>query len=128
MTHPVTVTDASFEQEVIKAQGPVLVDFWAPWCGPCRMVAPVLEQISEDLQGQLTIAKVNVDENQGIAGSLGIMSIPTLMLYKDGKAVETIVGFQPKPKLMAKIQPHLGNAQGQAAAPAVSGSATERNG
>ena len=112
MVHPVTVTDATFDQDVVKAEGPVLVDFWAPWCGPCRMVAPVLDQISDELQGQLTIAKVNVDENQGIAGSLGIMSIPTLMLYKDGKAVETIVGFQPKPKLMAKIQPHIGAAQG----------------
>ena len=106
--HPVTVTDASFDADVLKAEGPVLVDFWAPWCGPCRMVAPVLDQISDELGSQITIAKVNVDENQGIAGSLGIMSIPTLMLYKDGKPVEVIVGFQPKPKLMAKIQPHLG--------------------
>jgi thioredoxin len=107
MAHPVTVTDSTFKEKVENADGPVLVDFWAPWCGPCRMVAPILDQISDELDGKLTIAKVNVDENQQIAGSLGIMSIPTLMLYKDGKAVETIIGFQPKPRLMEKIQRHV---------------------
>jgi thioredoxin 1 len=107
MAHPVTVTDSTFKDQVENAEGPVLVDFWAPWCGPCRMVAPILDQISDELAGKLTIAKVNVDENQQIAGNLGIMSIPTLMLYKDGKAVETIIGFQPKARLMEKIQRHV---------------------
>jgi len=116
MAHPVAVTDATFDQQVVHASGPVLVDFWAPWCGPCRMVAPILDQISDELGGKLTIAKVNVDENQMIAGSLGIMSIPTLMLFKDGKQVETIIGFQPKNKLMEKIQSHLSDGAGQPAA------------
>ncbi len=107
MAHPITVTDASFEQDVVKADGPVLVDFWAPWCGPCRMVAPVLDQIGDELEGKLTIAKVNVDENQVIMQSLGIMGIPAMFLFKDGKVVEEIVGFQPKPRLMSKIEPHL---------------------
>lgn len=107
MAHPITVTDATFEQDVVKADGPVLVDFWAPWCGPCRMVAPVLDQIGDELAGKLTIAKVNVDENQVVMQSLGIMGIPAMFLFKDGKVVEEIVGFQPKPKLMSKIQPHL---------------------
>ncbi|MDQ6604218.1 MAG: thioredoxin [Chloroflexota bacterium] len=105
--HPVAVTDATFDQHVVNAKGPVLVDFWAPWCGPCRMVAPILDQISDELGEKITIVKVNVDENQQIAGNLGIMSIPTLMLYKGGKPVETIIGFQPKNKLMEKIQGHL---------------------
>lgn len=107
MAHPKTVTDATFEQDVLKAEGPVLVDFWAPWCGPCRMVAPVLDQIGDELEGKLTIAKVNVDENQAVSGSFGIMSIPALLLFKDGQVVEEIIGFQPKPRLMTKIQPHL---------------------
>jgi thioredoxin 1 len=118
MAHPVTVTDSTFKDQVENAEGPVLVDFWAPWCGPCRMVAPILDQISDELAGKLTIAKVNVDENQQIAGNLGIMSIPTLMLYKDGKPVETIIGFQPKNKLMEKIQGHLNDGAGQPAATA----------
>ena len=107
MAHPITVTDATFEQDVVKADGPVLVDFWAPWCGPCRMVAPVLDQIGDELEGKLTIAKVNVDENQVVMQSLGIMGIPAMFLFKDGKVVEEIVGFQPKPRLMSKIEPHL---------------------
>src|SRR4051812_48672357 len=107
MAHPVTVTDSTFDSQVVNGDGLVLVDFWAPWCGPCRMVAPILDQISDELDGKLTIAKVNVDENQQIAGNLGIMSTPTLMLYKDGKPVETIIGFQPKPRLLEKIQRHV---------------------
>src|SRR3954451_13579021 len=107
MAHPVTVTDSTFKDQVENAEGPVLVDFWAPWCGPCRMVAPILDQISDELAGKLTIAKVNVDENQQIAGNLGIMSIPTLMLYKDGKPVETIIASHPKHLLMENIQRHM---------------------
>jgi thioredoxin 1 len=107
MAHPVTVTDSTFDSQVVNGDGLVLVDFWAPWCGPCRMVAPILDQISDELDGKLTIAKVNVDENQQIAGNLGIMSIPTLMLYKDGQPVETIIGFQPKARLLEKIQRHV---------------------
>ncbi len=116
MAHPVQVTDESFKKDVIEAEGLVLVDFWAPWCGPCKMVAPVLEQIAEELDGKLTIAKVNVDDNPQLQEQFEIMSIPTLMLIKTVKnennedvrvIAEKIVGFQPKPRLMDKIQGHL---------------------
>ena len=103
----VVVTDVNFEDEVINADLPVLVDFWAEWCGPCKMIAPVLEEIASELDGKLTIGKLDVDENQSTAMAFGVMSIPTLMLFKNGQQVETIVGFQQKPQLMSKIQAHL---------------------
>ena len=93
------VTDASFQTDVVGADLPVVVDFWAEWCGPCKMIGPSLEEIAKELDGQVRIAKVNVDENPGIAGQLGIRSIPTLMLYKDGKVTSQKVGAAPKGEL-----------------------------
>jgi thioredoxin 1 len=100
----VKVTDASFEQDVLKSAEPVVVDFWAEWCGPCRMIGPALEEIAAEMKGKVKIAKVNVDENPGIAGQLGIRSIPTLMLYKDGKLSGQKVGAAPKGELSRWIQ------------------------
>jgi thioredoxin 1 len=93
------VTDASFENDVLKAQGPVLVDYWAVWCGPCKMIAPLLEEAAAQYQGRVTIAKLNVDENPDTAAKYGIRGIPTLMLFNEGKAVATKVGALSKSQL-----------------------------
>ena len=100
-----SITDADFKASV--AQGVTLVDFWAPWCGPCKMIAPTLDELAGELQGRARIAKVNVDDNPEVAGSFGIMSIPTLLLFKDGKPVGKLVGAQPKASLKAFVEQAL---------------------
>ncbi|MDQ2140208.1 thioredoxin TrxA [Alcaligenaceae bacterium A4P071] len=95
------VTDASFEADVLKSSQPVLVDYWAAWCGPCKMIAPILEEVARDYAGRLTVAKVNVDENQDTPAKYGIRGIPTLMLFKDGEAAATKVGALSKSQLTA---------------------------
>lgn len=100
------VTDTNFQAEVIESQSPVLVDFWAPWCGPCRVVAPVLEEIAQE-RPELRIVKLNVDENQQTAASFQVLSIPTMILFKGGQPVKTIIGAYPKKKLEAELEPAL---------------------
>jgi thioredoxin 1 len=107
MAAPVEVTDATFEQMVVESDTPVLVDFWAEWCGPCKMIAPVLNEIANELDGKLTIGKLDIDVNQQTAMAFGVMSIPTLLLFKNGQPVDRIVGYQPKPQLMARLQSKL---------------------
>jgi thioredoxin 1 len=99
MSKPVEIEEAKFENDVLKAAVPVLVDFWAPWCAPCLMVAPVVEELSEDYDGKVNFVKVNVDNCPQIASRYGVMSIPTLILFQDGKPVSNIVGFRPKNEL-----------------------------
>jgi len=100
----VDVSDQNFTQET--AEGLVLVDFWAPWCGPCKMIAPVLEELDGELGDKVKIAKLNVDDNQETAGKYGVMSIPTLLLMKDGNVVDQVVGFQPKEALAELVNKH----------------------
>ena len=107
MSAPVLVTDGSFEELVVNSDTPVLVDFWAEWCGPCKMIAPILDEIANDMAGKLVIGKLDIDVNQDTAMAFGVMSIPTLLLFKNGEPVERIVGYQPKPQLVARLQPHL---------------------
>jgi thioredoxin 1 len=107
MGNTVAVTDSSFEQEVLQSSVPVLVDFWAAWCGPCKIIAPTIDQLSVEYAGKMKVVKVDVDQNIEISSRYGIMSIPTVMLFKDGHAVEKVVGALPKPALLAKIQQHI---------------------
>ena len=101
------VTDASFDADVLKSPHPVIVVFWAEWCGPCRMVAPILEEIANEYDGTITVAKLNVDENPKTAASYGITSIPTLNVYSGGDVVKTIIGAKPKAALLSDLQPFL---------------------
>ena len=115
MTGPKVVTDPTFEMEVLKSDQPVLVDFWATWCGPCRMVAPILEEIANEQGDKLRVAKLDVDANPITAGRFGVRSIPTLILFKNGRETQRLVGFMPKEKLLSLINPHLGTANTSAA-------------
>ena len=107
MSKPQVVSDQNFETEVIKSDTPVLVDFWAAWCGPCRMVAPVLEEIANEQGEKVKIAKLDVDANPITAGRLGVRSIPTMILFKNGREADRVVGYHPKDPLLKKLQPHI---------------------
>jgi thioredoxin 1 len=103
------VTDSTFQQQVVEASKdkPVLVDFWATWCGPCKMLSPLVEQLAGEKSEQLNVAKIDVDENQAVSQKFGIMSIPTLILFKDGKAVKQLVGYMPKERILSQIEQYL---------------------
>ena len=107
MGKPQVVSDQNFETEVIKSDTPVLVDFWAAWCGPCRMVAPVLEEIATEQGEKMKIAKLDVDANPITAGRFGVRSIPTMILFKNGREAQRVLGYMPKEKLLQQIQPHI---------------------
>jgi thioredoxin 1 len=107
MSAAAEVTDKSFEQEVLKSDVLVLVDFWAPWCGPCRMVAPVVEEIAGQYEGQIKVVKLNTDDNPQVASQYGIRSIPTLMIFKDGQKVDMVVGAVPKTTLANTLEKYL---------------------
>ena len=107
MSSAAAVTDASFEQDVLKSDLPVLIDFWAPWCGPCRMVAPIVDEIATEFEGKIKVFKLNTDENPNVASQYGIRSIPTLMIFKGGQKVDTVVGAVPKTTLSSTIAKYL---------------------
>ncbi|MEB3275180.1 MAG: thioredoxin [Prochlorothrix sp.] len=107
MSAAAAVTDATFKQEVLDAELPVLVDFWAPWCGPCRMVAPVVDEIAGQYEGKVKVVKVNTDENPTVASQYGIRSIPTLMIFKGGQRVDMVVGAVPKTTLADTLEQYL---------------------
>ncbi|MCA9995865.1 MAG: thioredoxin [Anaerolineales bacterium] len=103
----IAVTDETFKADVLDSNIPVLVDFWAEWCGPCHMIAPHVDAIAAEFQGKLKVAKVDIDDNPAVPGRYGIVGIPTLMLFKDGKVVERVTGALPKGRILAQVEPHL---------------------
>ena len=107
MSAAAQVTDDTFKQEVLESDVPVLVDFWAPWCGPCRMVAPVVDEIADQYVGQVKVVKVNTDDNPGVASQYGIRSIPTLMIFKGGQRVDMVVGAVPKTTLATTLEKYI---------------------
>ncbi|MBD2016942.1 thioredoxin [Microcoleus sp. FACHB-53] len=107
MSAAVQVTDASFKQDVLESDIPVLVDFWAPWCGPCRMVAPVVDEIAQQYDGKVKVVKLNTDENPQVASQYGIRSIPTLMIFKGGQRVDMVVGAVPKTTLANTLEKYI---------------------
>ena len=107
MAHPTDTSDATFESDVLNSDVPVLVDFWAPWCGPCRMVAPVVEELSTEYDGKVKFVKLNTDDNPLIASKFGIRSIPTLLVFKGGEVADQVVGFRPKSELVKHLDAAL---------------------
>ena len=108
MSKPVEIDDSNFDQMVLKSKKPVLVDFWAPWCRPCLMIAPILDELAEEYDGRITIAKLDVDQNAKTAAQYAIMSIPSLIIFKNGKPVSQVVGFKPKAELKQELDAVLG--------------------
>ncbi|SDL17948.1 thioredoxin [Halarsenatibacter silvermanii] len=104
MSEPIEVTDENFEEEVLEADRPVLVDFWASWCGPCKMLAPVIEEIAENYEDELKVCKLNVDDNQETASRFEVMSIPTMIVFNDGEVDNKLVGYMPKGKLLKELE------------------------
>lgn len=108
MAKPFVTSDATFEEEVLESDVPVLVDFWAEWCGPCKMIAPIVEELAEEYESTLKVAKLDADENPNTMQAYRVMGIPTLILFKDGEIAERITGFMPKERLLRKLEPHFG--------------------
>ena len=104
----VTFTDSNFQDQVLGSKIPVIVDFWAPWCGPCRVVSPIIDELAKEFEGKITVGKLNVDENPDVAGTYGVMSIPTVMIFKDGKPLKSVVGAQGKESYKRNISEALG--------------------
>ncbi|MFC2007092.1 thioredoxin [Chloroflexota bacterium] len=108
MSEPFNIDDTNFDETVLQSKIPVLVDFWAPWCGPCKMVAPIVDELASEYDGKIVFGKVNVDENSQIASKYGIMGIPTLIIFKDGQPVSNLVGFRGKDQLKESLEEVLG--------------------